>query len=124
MTSMTPREQWQIVKKSLEEEAVKGDAKVKQLLKSFNQGLGPTIDKLVLAVKAEGTANKHDASEKLVRDVVKIVRGYKLKLEAVPNSSWTSDHAGTAKESALRHLEMLDTQLQAGAKKRNPAFRL
>ncbi|MDP9092504.1 MAG: hypothetical protein M3N95_06055 [Actinomycetota bacterium] len=124
MTSMTPREQWQVVKQTLEAEAVKGDSKVKQLLKSFNQGLGPKIDKLVLAVKAEERSTKHDASEALVRDVVKVVRDYKKKLAGVPASSWAADHAGNARDSALQHLDLLDSQLQAGAKRRNPSFKL
>jgi soluble cytochrome b562 len=108
------RKKWQDTKKFLET-SNPGNPKVKQLLKSFDQGLGPAIDRFI---KAGQTGNVADA-KKYMAQIWKILKDYETKVKAVPLDAWADTPAGQslARTKALGSLGGLQLVLQEAKRK-------
>ncbi|MDP9092762.1 MAG: hypothetical protein M3N95_07430 [Actinomycetota bacterium] len=102
----TLRGQWQSAKKLLAQNNP-ANPQVKQLLKGFDQGLGPVLDKLMAA----GKAGKSADLKKYGEQAVKVLKDYETKLKAVPKEAWGGDGMTTktrvSREWALATLDAL-----------------
>lgn len=109
----TLRGYWQAAKKGLAQ-ANASSPQVKQLLKGFDQGLGPALDKLQAAGKAKKPADMH----KYGQQSIVILKDYLAKLERLPKEAWAVNAGGRAvtkewAESTIVSLQKTITQLLA-----------
>lgn len=113
------RKTWQDTKKFLKT-SNPGNQKVKQLLKSFDQGLGPAMDKFI---KAGMTGNAADG-RKSMEQIWKILKDYEAKVLAIPMDAWTDTATGhsIARQKVLGSIGGLQDLLKAAKKKFPQAF--
>ena len=107
------RKMWQDTKKFLETSNA-GNPTVKQLLKSFDQGLGPAMDKFI---KAGQTGNVADA-RKYMAQIWKILKDYETKVKAVPVGAWVAATGQIhPRDKALGSLHGLQEALKTAKRK-------
>lgn len=122
----TLRGQWQSAKQTLAQNNP-ANPKVKELLKSFDQGLGPVLDKFMAA----GKAGKYADAKKYGEQAIKVLKEYETKLKAVPKEAWGGDNmtnktrasrdwaiatVGAIKEIVTKSMQKLDAKAKAIAK--------
>jgi hypothetical protein len=107
------REQWRLAKTNLDHVAKAGNKRVKDLLKSFDQGLGPAMDKWV---KAGKTGNAADFA-KYGKQAPVVAQEYTKRIKALPDAAWGDDHGRQARDNALAKLETLDDAVEQRTRK-------
>jgi hypothetical protein len=107
------REQWRLSKVNLDGLAKAGNKQVKDLLKSFDQGFGPALDKWVKAGKTGNTAD----FTKYGRQAVTIAKEYTKRIKALPEAAWGDDHGRQVRTNALAKLETLGESIEERTRK-------
>jgi hypothetical protein len=87
--TQTLRKVWQATKSGIEKSNA-GNPQVKKLLTSFNQGLGPALDKFETACKAKKWAD----ARKQGQQILAIVKDYQSKMDRLPKDAWNTNSAG------------------------------
>jgi hypothetical protein len=122
----TLRGRWQSAKKMLAERNP-ANPQVKQLLKSFDQGLGPVLDKFMTA----GKAGKFADAKKYGEQALKVLKDYETKLKALPQEAWGGENMttksrvsrewalatlGALKDILIKAMQRLDAKAKTVAK--------
>jgi hypothetical protein len=122
----TLRGRWQSAKQLLAQNNP-ANPQVKQLLKSFDQGLGPVLDKFMAA----GRAGKSADAKKYGEQAIKVLKEYETKLKAAPKEAWGGDGMtnktrvsrewalatlGALKDIITKAMQRFDAKAKAGAK--------
>lgn len=75
------RGQWQSAKSVASDDP---NQKIRDLLKTFDKGLGPALDKIMEAGRAGNAAQV----QKRADAALKIIQGYTAKIAAIPRAEW------------------------------------
>lgn len=94
--------------KDLAESDNKGNKDVTALLKSFDKDLGPTLDKLLAAMKAK----RGEDALTLAGKAAKIAGTYKARAQKLPKTAWTTDKSRMWLIAALDGFEQLPAMVR------------
>ena len=94
------RGQWQNAK-SLAEDDNKTNTAVRELLKSFDKGLGPALDKVMAAGKAKNPAELAKRAEA----ALKVLKDYTAKVNRIPKDQWGSARSWMSVKGVLEFLD-------------------
>ena len=108
------RQQWRFAKENMETLAKGGNDQIKAVLRTFDQGLGPVLDKWM---KAGQTGNKADF-HKYSAQALRIIGDYEKRMKALPAAAWgDTNEARRMRVGAMGRIEAIKDAIEAAVKK-------
>jgi hypothetical protein len=108
------RQQWRYAKENMDTLAQSGNKQIKAVLRTFNQGLGPALDKWMKAGQTGNKADFHKYGEQALR----IITDYEKRIGALPTEAWGDTNEGRRmRVGAVGRIEAVKEAVEAALKK-------